>query len=193
MLRALSLLCLSGLAACSGQAASGAKASGAQGLAADMAGVFANERITDARTPIAPLGEGAWLYYQVDREGAVYRQRVLHLEDGPAGTVRQTAYSLSEPERFAGLADRPTRAALQMDFTPGCEMIWRKGDDGWSGAVDPQNCTIFSERRQTSLRIGARSELAGDRLRMGESGYQMDGRYLWGSRPGEWLELTRQP
>ena len=143
--------------------------------------------------------DGEWLYYQINRgpthaaQDEVYRQRVLHLQARPDGSVAQTAYTLAEPETFAGLElSDLTKADLKDPFADGCELVWRGSGYSWSGAVDPETCVIFSERRQTHLRIGSRSEIEGDTLRQAESGYSMDGDYLWGSKDGDWITLERR-
>jgi hypothetical protein len=172
-------------------------------LAMDLEGTY-NRAISDAAEPLrdrrirlSPLGAGEWIYYQVN-EGAdlenVYRQRVLQLQAGDNGTIAQVAYTLKTPEPFQAL-DAPlsalTLSDLDITLTEGCEMIWIEMPNGWAGRVDPGRCVIFSERRDTNMRIGSRADLIGNRLRQAESGYDMDGVRLWGSEDGEWLTLYR--
>jgi len=152
----------------------------------------------DKRVRIVPLGDGEWLYYQINRgaDDSVYRQRVLHLEPLKNGQVQQTAYTLKSPEKFSDMGQVLKTIALDdLDtaFTEGCEMIWTAAESGWDGKVDPQDCVIFSERRQSELRIGSKSKLTKAGLRQGESGYQLDGTYLWGTKGDDDLyELIRQ-
>lgn len=154
----------------------------------------------DKRVRIAPLTSegGEWLYYQINRgaDDSVYRQRILHLVEGPNETVVQTAYTLTQPEQFSGMGDALksiSTSDLDTAFTAGCEMIWQTVENGWSGRVDPQTCIIDSSRRQTQIRIGSVSQLSTDGLRQGESGYHMDGSYLWGTKNNDDLYiLTRQ-
>ncbi|MGB3456249.1 MAG: chromophore lyase CpcT/CpeT [Litorimonas sp.] len=173
-------------------------------LAEAMEGIYVRpaspeaEPLHDMRMRIDPLGPGEWLYYQVN-EGEdlseVYRQRVLQLRAAGPGRVVQTAYTVAQPERFAGTTrrfDTLSREDLDPALGGGCEMIWTRSGAVWSGRVDPDRCTIVSRRRGTELRIGARAELTQDGLRQAETGYRIDGTFLWGSQDGEWLSLRRE-
>ena len=190
------------LAACS----AGAPDSPSEQLAAAMAGEYVSvpgqsgNVLRDRRFRLkgADWQDGVWLYYQINRgptraaQDEVYRQRVLHLVDRPDGSVAQTAYTLADPKAFAAFGlDKLTKADLASAMAEGCELIWRGESRNWTGVVDPDTCIIDSQRRQTRLRIGSRSELYGDTLRQSESGYAMDGSYLWGSKQGEFLVLER--
>ena len=155
------------------------------------------EPLQDRRIRLAPLGAGEWIYYQVN-EGVdlqeVYRQRVLHLQPRGDGKIAQVAYTLKTPTKFQALnAPLGSLSLSDLDsaFPEGCKMIWIEMPDGWAGRVDQARCVIFSDRRQMDIRIGSRADLIGNRLRQAESGYNMDGVRLWGSKDGEWLTLYR--
>lgn len=155
--------------------------------------------LRDKRIRIDPLGPGEWLYYQIN-EGEnlseVYRQRVLQLRTDTNGRVIQTAYSLKTPEPLQAFDAAAITTLTLNDIEPtlgaGCDLIWIEMGDGWAGRIDPADCLIVSQRRQTEIRIGTRTDLIGDRLRQAESGYDLDGNRIWGSEDGEWMVLRRQ-
>ncbi len=180
-------------------------------LAAAMTGTFATRAdapgtaFADFRTAIPALGDGAWIYFQRNQgaEMQVYRQRVLQLVDRPDGSVSQITYTIAEPERFASAPDDATSltALSPADVTAllneGCEQLWRfnaERDSGsWVGRVDPDTCTIYSQRRQTEIRIGSETRLTGDALHEAERGFDLDGNQLWGTPAGEFSTIYRQP
>ncbi|QLC20942.1 hypothetical protein HFP51_01310 [Parasphingopyxis sp. CP4] len=178
-------------------------------LAAAMTGTFATRAdapgtaFADFRTAIPPLGDGEWIYFQRNQgaEMQVYRQRVLQLVDRPDGSVAQITYTIAEPERFASAPDDATalNALSAADVTAllnqGCEQHWRfdaERDGGsWVGRVDPNSCTIYSQRRQTEIRIGSETRLTGDALYEAERGFDLEGNQLWGTPAGEFSTIYR--
>lgn len=174
-------------------------------LASAMAGTYlrpspsSDEPRQDRRVPLAPLGDGQWIYYQVNQGldlEQVYRQRVLNLSEQLDGRVTQTTYTLTKPEDYQAMdapIDQITLDQLTRGMESGCDMVWIEMPDGWSGRVDPSQCVIFSQRRQTQLRIGSRADIASTRLRQAETGYDLNGNRLWGSEDGEWMVLYRTP
>jgi hypothetical protein len=86
-----------------------------------------------------------------------------------------------------------TRAQLRPELGEGCDMIWVEMPHGWTGQVDPSRCVIVSPTQRGELRMGARTEIIGNRLRRAETGYDLDGIRLWGAEDGEWTVLFRAP
>ena len=185
--------------------------SSAAQLASSMVGTFATRAdapgtaFADFRASLPTMGDGQWIYFQRN-QGAdmqVYRQRVLQLIDQPDGSVSQITYTIAEPERFAtapqdAAALAPLNSAdLTALLNEGCEQLWRYDADrdggSWIGRVNPDSCTIYSQRRQTEIRIGSETRLTGDALYEAERGFDLEGNQLWGTPAGEYSTIYRQP
>lgn len=175
-----------------------------QTLASDMAGTYetaigSEDAMRDRRVRLAPLGDGAWVYYQVNHKAdlSVYRQRVLQLLPLPDGRVAQSAWTINAPEALVDLWDKPeVQAELSLeDLSPsmddGCAQIWTKAEEGWDGLVDPETCVIDSSRRGTQIRIGAESKVTAASLSLAERGFSLDGEQLWGTAQGAYYVLDR--
>lgn len=175
-----------------------------EALAADMAGTFetaigTDEAMRDRRFRLTPLGDGEWLYYQVNHKAdlSVYRQRVLQLEPLADGRVRQSAWTVKEAEAHVDLwRNADAVAALDLDdlstgLEEGCAQIWERIDTGWTGTVDPATCIITSKRRGTEIRIGADSKLTETTLELAERGFNLEGEQMWGTEPGSYHSLAR--
>lgn len=145
--------------------------------------------------------EGTWLYYQLNTgpEKKLYRQRLIRLSSKDDGsTVIQETYGLNSPDKFVDLWNNQSLLASisQGDFEPyfdkGCEQVWTKSDDLWTGYVNPKTCKIFSERRQSTISIEAEAQLTVQIYRQTERGYDETGKQLFGGTPGEFITLYRQ-
>lgn len=177
-------------------------------LAALMLGDFATnphnyeETIIDRRIAIIVEDQpGIWFYSQMNTgdDQSLYRQRFHQLalaEDGQS--VIQRSYVAKEAARFAdGWTQPETFAGLSMaDMEPvlsdGCEQDWRRDDLGiWRGTVDPERCTVFSERRQVAIRIGSDSYYLGELYGTSERGFDEAMNPIWGSAPSEYIDLLR--
>lgn len=172
-------------------------------LATMMSGRYQNANMAnplhDHRIRIDPMGSGQWVYYQVN-EGAdldqIYRQRVLVLRSRSDGRVVQSAYALTAPGRYQGMGDSLSTLTLDQlkpEMDKGCDMIWIEMPERWLGQVDPNRCMIIAPTQQAELRRGVRTDLNSTRLRIAETGYDLDGNRLWGSEDGEWTVLHRIP
>jgi len=111
-------------------------------------------------------------------------------------TIIQKTYRLKTPAFYENAWLHPERlSALTEDdfesyFNKGCEQIWRPEQDGaWSGYVDPKTCIVTSKRRNKDIRIESEGYLSKDIYRTNERGYEMDMTFLWGTKPGEAIEL----
>lgn len=146
-----------------------------------------------------PLGNGIWFYAQLNtgQDLKLYRQRLNQLTlsaDGNA--IIQTSYVLKEPQKFV---DTWTKAELLNDlnsedykpfFENGCEQVWKKTAGGsWYGRVNPDSCTIQSKRRNKQIRIESEGLLSTEQYQTNERGFEMDGTFLWGTKPGEYISL----
>jgi len=173
-----------------------------------MTGVWAtdpddpNNSFIDTRIALESLGDGEWVYLQLQTgpEKKLYRQRVLQLLNIETGVV-QKAWSFAEPEKFADVpSDITILKTISLDdleatLADGCDSKWRPstidGDFLWTGYVDPNSCKIFSERRQVTIGIEGETRLQKNRLRQTERGFDSDGNRLFGTEPGEFIELSR--
>ncbi len=160
------------------------------------------QTIIDRRVAVSVAGEtGIWFYSQLNTgtDQAVYRQRFHRLDHaGDGESVIQRSFEPVDASRFVdGWAHPEAFAALAMtDMKPvlgeGCEQVWSKDAEGvWRGTVDPRRCEIFSERRQTTIRIGADGFYRGDVFGTSERGFDAEMNPVWGSKPGEYITLLR--
>ncbi len=150
---------------------------------------------------IVPGFEGVWLYSQLNTgdDLSLYRQRFHQLLPSDNGTqVIQRSFVPVEPERFVDAWEKGDAfVGLTMDdmkaaLGEGCEQVWTQGEDEvWRGVVDPLTCTIFSERRQAKIRIGAEGFYRDDVMGTTERGFDAEMNQIWGSAPGEFILLTR--
>ena len=164
-------------------------------VAADQSFTYRRSRIS------APALGRHVVYLQVNRgeEHELYRQRILLLSEDPAGNaVTETAWTLAEPEAFEDAeAHDPVFGALTFDdlaaaMADGCEQRWRRSGDGWTGTVDPARCRIISKRTGLPRRIQSESRLSQAGIQLAERGFDDSGEeQLFGTPPGEWLELRR--
>ncbi len=162
-----------------------------------------DNKLTDRRRRLPGLGDGEWVYLQLNSgdDQQLYRQRVLQLTTtGPDSVVQQT-WSLAAPADKRDLIGDPARlAALTLvDLSPslneGCEVYWTRASNQnrweWRSEVSPQRCIIFSERRGYKIGIGADGLISASALWQAERGFSLAGEHLWGTQPGEFVQLER--
>lgn len=154
------------------------------------------------RHPIASLGEGEWMYAQINNgpERALYRQSVYQLIDTAAGVI-QKEFEFRDADAFADLrrADGTlgsfTRADLEPAYKPGCDMRWQLDSaevgDTWEGRIDPKTCRVFSPPRGTDVALGATVYISKQSYRKRDSGYDLAGNVLWGGSPEHFIDLVR--
>ncbi len=160
------------------------------------------QTIIDRRIAVSVAGEtGIWFYSQLNTgtDQKVYRQRFHRLDlAGDGESVIQRSFEpadanrfvdgWAQPEAFAGLAKTDMKPVLG----EGCEQVWARDADGvWRGKVDPHRCEIFSERRQTTIRIGADGFYRGDVFGTSERGFDAEMNPVWGSKPGQYITVLR--
>ena len=160
------------------------------------------QTIIDRRVSVRVTGEtGVWFYSQLNTgdEQKLYRQRIHQLSISEDGTsLVQRSFVPADADRFVDLWTRAglLRLLSMTDMRPvlgeGCAQSWSKNVEGiWHGKVDPRTCEIFSERRQTTIRIGADSYYKGDTHGTSERGFDANMNPVWGSKPGEYIVLQR--
>lgn len=160
----------------------------------------AENNIRDRRVRIVSDAlDGVWFYTQLNTgpERKLYRQRISNLSlSQDEGAIIQKTYGLNQPEKYVDAWDNPEllgdlkRTDFKSYFDEGCEQIWRPQADGsWLGYVDPKSCVISSKRRNKDIRIESEGFLSKDIYRTNERGYAMDMTFLWGTQPGEYIDL----
>lgn len=161
-------------------------------------------KIQDRRARIKSQNlDGVWFYSQLNTgdEYKLYRQRISHIRVSDDGAeIIQTTYGLKTPERYVDVWKAPdllenmTPDDFEPYFSEGCEQVWHPDEkDGWVGYVDPKTCIITSSRRNKDIRIESESYLSVNVHRTTERGYDMDMTFLWGSKPGEFIDLYPVP
>lgn len=155
--------------------------------------------LQDQRIKIDALGPGEWLYHQRNAGpdlAQITRRRVLSLKAQPDGRVVQTDYAVpvsQSPQTIEEWLATLTRDQLRPEMSTGCNMIWIEMPNGWSGQIDPGRCVITPPTQSGERYLGARVNLIGPRLRTAETGYDGDGKRLWGEEDGQWVVLYRTP
>ena len=160
----------------------------------------AEHNIRDRRVRVeAQALDGYWFYAQLNTgaERKLYRQRLSHITLSKDETaIVQKTYEFNTPEVYVDGWNTPYKlAALTPDdfksyFQAGCEQIWTPDSKGgWLGYVDPKTCIISSKRRNKDIRIESEGYLREDIYRTNERGYEMDMTFLWGTKPGEMIDL----
>jgi len=142
---------------------------------------------------------GIWFYTQLNTgaDGKLYRQRLSQLTLSSDGmTIIQKTYGLKAPEIYVDAWENPERLSnlttdeFESYFQAGCEQVWRADNRGaWTGYVDPKTCVVSSKRRNKDIRIESESYLSKDLYRTNERGYELDMTFLWGTKPGEMIDL----
>ena len=201
------------LSACTSPGLSGEEDSSStsrlESFASLMEGAYATapddpeNNFTDRRVRItSPSLEGVWLYYQLNTgaERKLYRQRVISLTLASDGeSIIQKTYGLQDADNYINAWEKPnllramTRNDISLYFDEGCEQVWREvAAQSWQGYVDPENCKIFSERRQAEISIEAEARLTSTNYYQTERGFDADGNKIFGSEPGGFIKLFRQ-
>ncbi|MEM7765490.1 MAG: chromophore lyase CpcT/CpeT [Pseudomonadota bacterium] len=186
----------------------------AQQLADLMVGDFASlpadrNQFVDRRRRLSALGEGHWVYLQLNSgsDRVLYRQRLLQLVAQSDGSILQRTYSLQhEADKRDLIEDSERLGTLVFDdlepaMAEGCDMVWRAANASPAGAsptsmrfrgvVSPDRCVIQSKRRNQPLAIGAETLLGVSAIWQAERGFDLQGNALWGSAPGEFNKLRR--
>lgn len=162
-------------------------------------GLPASDRLVDSRVRFSLPWLGEHVFYQQinhREEQSVYRQRVLVLSLADDGTLVQVAYALKNAAEYTGASvaelEGITADDLEQFMPDGCEQVFSPTEDGFHGHVDPARCIITSSRTGRLRGIGAESVLTETTLRLAERGFDPDtGEQLFGTGPGEYIELTR--
>ena len=137
------------------------------------------------------------VYWEVrtDDGAKPYRQRILAFSSADDGAIVQQqtwAMKTEWPESIdADTFKQLSYDDLEQQISGNCSNSWRRGASGWISSVDPKKCRIWSERRQAWRRIESETIISKSSLRRAERGFDDDGVQVWGTPPGEYLEMHR--
>jgi len=125
--------------------------------------------------------------------GAAVRQRVNVLEPDPEhGVIRQRFFGLEGREAPVTASEV---AAMTTDdlraYPEGCEVVWRRDGEGFTGAIAPGDCRVVSQRSGKPLLIVAELGLTPDGVTHMEGGLAEDLEPVFGPPGGEPFELDR--
>ena len=187
-----------------GGCASGPESEGrlAQDAARWMSGTFSSsiqaerdpENYFSIRMVILPTwvdrDDGPWLYVEQAANDALerpYRQRVYHLVQTGADTVRSDIYTLpGEPLDWSGCwrDGEPLRGLRPEDLTlrAGCSIeLRRTAADRWEGSTQGTGCesSLGSASYATSI-----VTLTADQLTSWDRGFDDEGQQVWGAENG---------
>ena len=161
-------------------------------------------QILDRRVLIdSPFLDGYWFYSQLNTgpDKKVYRQRVSNIAISADNmSIIQKSYTLNTPEKYTefwgqnGMFNTLSQKDLERFANEGCVQKWtRVSHDSWTGYVDPKTCIIRSKRRNVDIRIEAEAKIDRDTYLTNERGFDVDMEQIWGSKPGEFITLKRNP
>lgn len=116
-------------------------------------------------------------------EGDVVRQRTMQLKNGSEWPPNVTSASFQD---FAleNLVD---------SLPEGCSTAWRQTENGWRGYMDPNRCSVYSERLNVWRNIEAETFLSAEEIKHAERGFDENGKQLFGTAPGEHYSFERMP
>ena len=157
---------------------------------------------SDRRERIDAPSIGEYVFYLQLNQGderQLYRQRVLVLKRNDATEqIEQRTYRLKNAERFIDATNGDggfngfSTDDIEEYFEAGCIQVWTETADGFRGYVDPDSCRIISSRTGKPRLIEAENLLTERTLSLAERGFDPDRKQLFGTPPGEFLELTRR-
>jgi hypothetical protein len=133
--------------------------------------------------PQPALGE--LVYYMEWRAGGptgeITRQRIWAFRDLGTERPRMRFYVVDQPALWTVAAGDPallqqlSKAGLA-EYPPGCEVVFRRTDEGWDGVIPRGACVIVARQSQRRMQIDARITLTRDGWQYDESGRLDDGR-----------------
>jgi len=204
------LLLLAGLAAAADQ----------DGPAAMLAGGYTNQAQIDALPEgfsRKPARTGAWVDFQAagfhrltgtvlegeviylqwhSADDSISRQRLWVFRPIDSETVEMDFYALREPEAWAGLhIDAERQAAMTVDdlvsYPAGCTLTFRRIPNGWAGALNPETCSIVTQRTKKEMTLESWIVITADEVWYRERGQFPDGSFAF-VVPGEGHYLFRR-
>jgi len=156
------------------------------------------DMMTDTRLRVnAPALGKHVVYWEVrtDDKDSAYRQILTVISPAREGFV-QKSWRLNENFSWPNKVTADTFATITPDdvqpvLPDGCDSFWRKTEAGWAAYLDPDNCRVYSKRRDMWRRIEAETIVSAEGLRQTERGFTDDGEQLFGTPPGEYHILDR--
>jgi hypothetical protein len=113
----------------------------------------------------------------------IFMQRIVSFQFVKGRGIVQSLSSFVEPTRWrdAHLNQDLFKAMTAQDLSPmsGCELVWKKKDDGtFEAANDQSACRVSSEAAGAMVRLKLRAQLSVDELAWSEQSYDAAGRLL---------------
>jgi hypothetical protein len=121
------------------------------------------------------------VFMVLERNGSEIVQKSMRLRDGVEWPAQIGAFT------FATL----TAADFESALPAGCDSVWRRVENGFSGYLDPESCRVYSESQQMWRKIEAETIVLPEGLRQTERGFADTGEMLFGTPPGEYHILER--
>jgi hypothetical protein len=167
-------------------------------------GVAANARHDRLHTIVRPLENsafGANAFYVEYRNGgeagSVVRQRVWTLAVDPAlGAIRLTSFAPKDAKPLEGAWRNPAQLAtlVPANFVPvtGCDLIWRRRADGFSGETRPGACKLVTTgATERVLSVTERHDLSAGVWDVRDIGVDERGARVFGSADNAPTRLRR--
>lgn len=113
----------------------------------------------------------------------IFMQRIVSFQFVKGRGIVQSLSSFVEPTRWRDAHRNQDlfKAMTAQDLSPmsGCEVVWKKKDDGtYEAANDQSTCRVSSEAAGMMVRLKLRAELSVDELALSEQSYDAAGRPL---------------
>ncbi len=140
------------------------------------------------------------VYAQINRRADptdVYRQSFQRFSVNADGTIGARNYRFTDPRAHKDILKHPERfaALTAQELTPSlpesCDPRWTFEDGVWVSRIDRENCVITSRRDGKPRHIQATEFVEATRIRNEESGYDADGRMIFGLPPDTYYHYDR--
>jgi CpeT/CpcT family (DUF1001) len=160
-----------------------------------------HDRLHTIVRPIDGNAFGAVAFFVEYRSGGeagnVVRQRVWTLAvDGPLGAIRLSALAPKDAKILEGAWRDPAKLAVLVpgDFVPvtGCDLIWRRRADGFSGETRPGTCKLVTTgAAERILNVSERHDLSTGHWDVRDIGVDERGTRVFGSADNAPTRLRR--
>ncbi len=150
------------------------------------------------RVQLPAFGEQVFYVEQyLDGDPArVYRQRIYVMSlDQAQNAIRLTIHIPNHPEALRGAYSEPTLlrglAPEQTTTHAGCDVLWRRQENQFVGAVPEGSCRVTSSRSGRTLVISDDLVLTQDAIWIHDRAEDEQGQYVYGNRAGVPHQLRR--
>ncbi len=136
-----------------------------------------------------PALGGLVVYAQINRRADptdVYRQSFQRFSVNADGIISARNYRFTDPQVHKDILEHPERFAVltEQELTPSlpetCDPRWTFESGVWVSRIDRESCVIASRRDGKPRYIQATEFVEATRIRNEESGYDADGRMIFG-------------